>query len=80
MALLRLTLHHAKAYWPWVVAVLVLQLLATIAALWLPSLNAQIIDDGIAAGDVAFIWRTGGLMLAISFAQLAAAVLAVFCG
>ncbi|NLB47087.1 MAG: ABC transporter ATP-binding protein, partial [Microbacteriaceae bacterium] len=80
MALLHLTLHHAKRYWAWIVAVLVLQLVATIAALWLPSLNAQIIDQGIAKGDTDFIWSTGGLMLVISFAQLAAAVLAVFCG
>ena len=80
MALLRLTLHHAKPYWPWVVGVLVLQLLSTIAALWLPSLNAQIIDKGITLGDIDFIWSTGGLMLAVSFGQLAAAVLAVYCG
>ena len=80
MALLRLTLHHAKPYWAWVVGVLVLQLLSTIAALWLPSLNAQIIDKGITLGDIDFIWSTGGLMLAVSFGQLAAAVLAVYCG
>ncbi len=80
MALLRLTLHHAKPYWAWVVGVLVLQLLSTIAALWLPSLNAQIIDQGITRGDIDFIWSTGGLMLIVSFAQLIAAVLAVYCG
>lgn len=80
MALLRLTLHHARPYWIWAVAVFVLQLLATIAALWLPSLNAEIIDQGIAAGDTDFIWRTGGLMLAVSFGQLISAVLAVYCG
>ena len=80
VALLRLTLHHARPYWPWAVAVLVLQLLATIAALWLPSLNAQIIDKGITLGDIDFIWNTGFVMLAVSFGQLAAAVLAVYCG
>lgn len=80
MALLRLTLHHARPYWAWVVAVLVLQLLSTIAALWLPSLNAQIIDRGITGGDIDFIWRTGGVMLAVSLGQLATAVLAVYCG
>lgn len=80
MALLRLTLHHAKPYWPWVSAVLVLQLLSTIAALWLPSLNAQIIDKGISLGDVDFIWSTGGIMLIVSFLQLLTAVLAVYCG
>lgn len=80
MALLRLTLHYAKPYWGLIAGVIVLQLLATIAALWLPSLNAQIIDQGIARGDTDFIWSTGGLMLVISFAQLAAAVAAVYCG
>ena len=80
MALLRLTFHHAKPYWAWVVGVIVLQLLATIAALWLPSLNAQIIDKGITLGDIDFIWNTGFVMLAVSFGQLAAAVLAVYCG
>lgn len=80
MALLRLTLQYARPYWGWIGAVLVLQLIATIAALWLPSLNAQVIDQGIATGDTDFIWRTGGVMLIVSFAQLASAVAAVYCG
>ena len=80
VALLRLTLHHSRPYWPWVCAVLVLQLLATIAALWLPSLNAQIIDQGIAKGDTDFIWSTGGVMLAVSLGQLVSAVAAVYFG
>jgi len=75
-----LTLRHAKKYWPFVVAVLVLQLLSTIAALWLPSLNAQIIDRGIATGDTGFIWRTGGIMLLVSLGQLSTAVVAVYFG
>ena len=80
MALLRLTLHHAKPYWAWVVGVLVLQLLSTLAALRLPNLNAEIIDKGITRGDIDFIWQTGGVMLAVSLGQLVAAVLAVYCG
>ncbi|MBL3688013.1 ABC transporter ATP-binding protein [Leucobacter zeae] len=80
MALLSLTLRHAKQYWPFIAAVLVLQLLSTIAALWLPSLNAQIIDRGIAKGDTDFIWRTGGFMLIVSLGQVITAVLAVYCG
>nr|WP_243751857.1 ABC transporter ATP-binding protein [Leucobacter weissii] len=75
-----MTLRHARKYWPWVAAVLVLQLLSTIAALWLPSLNAQIIDRGIATGDTGFIWSTGGVMLAAALGQVIAAVLAVYCG
>ncbi|WP_336660532.1 ABC transporter ATP-binding protein [Leucobacter sp. USHLN153] len=80
MALIALVVRHAKRYWPLVVAVLVLQLLATIAALWLPSLNAQIIDRGIAQGDTGFIWETGGVMLMVSFGQVIAAVAAVYFG
>lgn len=80
MVLLWLVLHHARPYSGWVCASLVLQLLATMAGLWLPSLNASIIDEGIAQGDIAVIWRIGGVMLAVSFVQLAAAVLAVYCG
>ena len=80
MALITLTLQHAKRYWKFIVAVIVLQLLATIAALWLPSLNAQIIDEGIARGDTDYIWRTGGLMLAVCLLQVTTAVGAVYFG
>lgn len=80
MALLRLTLHHAKRYRVFIALVLVLQLLATIAALWLPSLNAQIIDRGIANGDTDFIWSTGATMLLVSLAQVVSAVAAVYFG
>ncbi|WP_449281118.1 ABC transporter ATP-binding protein [Leucobacter sp.] len=80
MALISLALRHAKKYWLFILAVLVLQLLSTIAALWLPSLNAQIIDRGIARGDTDFIWRTGGFMLIVSLGQLFTAVAAVYFG
>lgn len=80
MPLLRLILHHLKPYWAWVVAIVALQLIATLAALLLPSLNASIIDKGIARGDVAFIWATGGQMLAVTLVQVTAAIVAVYCG
>lgn len=80
MALISLALRHAKKYWLFISLVLVLQLLSTIAALALPSLNAQIIDKGIAQGDTDFIWSTGGQMLLISLGQVASAVLAVYFG
>ncbi len=40
-----------------------LQLVGTIASLYLPSLNADIIDQGVAKGDTGYILRTGGWML-----------------
>jgi ATP-binding cassette subfamily B protein len=50
------------------------------AALYLPNLNAAIIDEGVAKGDTGFIWRTGGIMLAVSVVQIACSIAAVYLG
>ena len=57
-----------------------LQLAGTIASLYLPSLNAKIIDEGVAVGDTGFIVRTGGWMLAISLVQVVATIAATYLG
>ena len=57
-----------------------LQLVGTIASLYLPSLNAEIIDRGIATGDTGYILRLGGLMLLISVVQVACSIAAVHHG
>lgn len=80
MALLRLTLSRARDYGWWIALVVLLQLVSTLAALWLPSLNAQIIDRGIATGDVPFIWRTGTVMLIACLVQILTAIVAIFFG
>nr|WP_306814194.1 ABC transporter ATP-binding protein [Actinomyces bowdenii] len=58
--------------------VLVLQFTQVMASLYLPTLNADIIDKGVATGDTAYIWRTGGLMLVVSLAQGVFTVLATW--
>ena len=58
-----------------VVALLVAQ---TIGNLYLPNLNADIIDNGVEKGDVHYIWATGGVMLVIALAVGAVAVVAVY--
>ncbi len=63
-----------------VVVVVLLQFVQTIAALSLPSLNADIIDNGVVVGDLGYILRIGGVMLLISGVQVACAVGAVFLG
>jgi len=78
--LARLAFQHARPYWAWIAAVLVLQLASTIAALYLPSLNAQIIDLGISKGDTGFIWNTGTTMVAVCFVQLATAIGGIYFG
>ncbi|MGO4383613.1 ABC transporter ATP-binding protein [Specibacter sp. RAF43] len=80
MKLVRLAFHHARPYWAWIAAVLVLQLISTIAALYLPSLNAQIIDLGIAKGDTDFIWSTGVTMVVVCLVQVATAIGGIYFG
>ena len=75
--LVRLLREHLRPYQSAVTAVLVLQIVQVIATLMLPSLNADIIDDGVARGDTAAIWRLGGVMLAVSLVQVAASIGAV---
>lgn len=80
MDLVRILITRSAPYTPYFIAVLVLQALSTAATLYLPSLNAKIIDEGVSQGDVDFIWRTGGIMLAVAFAQVITAIGAVWCG
>ncbi|MFE3618462.1 ABC transporter transmembrane domain-containing protein, partial [Streptomyces anulatus] len=60
--------------------VLVLQLISVIAMLYLPSLNADLIDDGVTKGDIGFIWTTGLWMLAVSCVQIVASAASVYFG
>lgn len=73
-------MSRSKPYVGFVIAVLVLQSASTAATLYLPSLNASIIDEGVSRGDVPFIWRTGSIMLAVALVQVLTAVAAVWFG
>ena len=61
-------------------AVVVFQLAASIASLYLPTLNADIIDQGVARGDTDYILRTGGMMLMVTLLQIACTIAAVYFG
>jgi ATP-binding cassette subfamily B protein len=58
--------------------VLVFQFASALASLYLPSLNADIINKGVATGDTDYIWRTGGFMLAVSLGQIVASIVATY--
>lgn len=74
----RLLMRYLRPY-RWLLAgVLVFQLGSALAMLYLPSLNADIIDQGVARGDTGYIWRTGGFMLAVSLGQIVAAIIATY--
>ncbi len=75
VALLR---RHLGAYRSVIYPLLVLQLIGTIGSLYLPSLNGQIIDQGVAKGDTSYIVHTGAWMLGVSLLQIAATITATY--
>lgn len=76
----RILVRFLRPFWPLLLAVVVFQAGQSIAALALPNLNAEIIDEGVVTGDTGFILRTGALMLGITLVQIACAVIAVYFG
>lgn len=76
----KLLVEYLRPHRPLLVAVVVFQLAQSIASLYLPTLNADIIDQGVARGDTAYIMSTGSVMLLITLAQIACAVVAVYFG
>ena len=78
--LIALIKRHYRPYWGLFAGVVMLQLIASLAGLYLPNLNARIIDSGVAKGDTDFIWVHGGYMLAISLVQIVAQIAAAWLG
>lgn len=78
--LTRLVNTYIRPYWLTLVGVVVFQLVATVASLSLPSLNARIIDNGVAKGDTDYIIRNGAVMLAVSLTQALSQMIAVYFG
>jgi ATP-binding cassette subfamily B multidrug efflux pump len=76
----KLLVEYLRPHRPLLAAVVVFQLAQSIASLYLPTLNADIIDQGVARGDTGYIMSTGGVMLLITLAQIACAVVAVYFG
>ncbi|MEU6431106.1 ABC transporter ATP-binding protein [Microbispora sp. NPDC046973] len=76
----RLLRAYLRPYSPALTAVVLFQLVGTIASLYLPSLNADIIDRGVATGDTGYILATGGWMLTVSLVQIACSIAAVYYG
>ncbi len=76
--LIRLVRRHLQPYRRWLTAVVALQFVGTVAALYLPSLNADIIDNGVATGDTTYILHTGMVMLGVALLQIGCSVAAVW--
>ncbi len=80
MSLRRLLRTHLAPYRRLLWLVVILQAIQTTATLVLPALNADLIDQGVLAGDNGFIWRTGGIMIVFSVVQIVFAAAAVWFG
>jgi len=78
--LIRLVRTYLAPYKKWISYIIGLQLVSTVAALYLPSLNADIIDNGIARGDTGYIMSTGGWMLMVTLIQIVGSICAVYFG
>ncbi|WP_131746533.1 ABC transporter ATP-binding protein [Frankia sp. Cppng1_Ct_nod] len=78
--LIRLLRAHLGPFTRPITILVVLQLVATIAILYLPTLNAGIIDHGVLTGDTDYILRTGGIMLGVTIVQILCAGAAVYFG
>ena len=76
--LIRLLREYLQPYRHALLAVVVLQFFSTLASLYLPTLNADIIDRGVALGDTGYIISTGGIMLAVTVVQIVCSIAAVY--
>ncbi|MGW7657884.1 ABC transporter transmembrane domain-containing protein, partial [Streptomyces tendae] len=76
--LVRLIRAYLRPYTRTITLIVLLQLVQTLATLYLPALNADIIDSGVVKGDTGYILRVGGLMIAVTLVQIVCAAGAVY--
>ncbi|NSX35178.1 ABC transporter ATP-binding protein [Pseudarthrobacter oxydans] len=74
----KLLVEYLRPHRTLLLAVVVFQLAQSIASLYLPTLNADIIDEGVAKANIGYILSLGGVMLAITLLQIVCAVIAVY--
>jgi ATP-binding cassette, subfamily B, multidrug efflux pump len=78
--LIRVLRAYLRPYRRPIALVVLLQLIQTLATLYLPTLNADVIDNGVVKGDIDYIIHTGGVMLAVTLLQVVCAIGAVYFG
>ncbi|MCR8579955.1 ABC transporter ATP-binding protein [Streptomyces sp. Isolate_219] len=78
--LVRLARAHLRPHRRSISLIVLLQLIQTLATLYLPTLNADIIDNGVVKGDTGYILRIGGYMVAVTLLQIVCAIGAVYFG
>ncbi|MDT4987300.1 MAG: ATP-binding cassette, subfamily multidrug efflux pump, partial [Micromonosporaceae bacterium] len=78
--LIRLLRTHLRPYRTPIALVVGLQFIQTLATLYLPTLNADLIDNGVVKGDTGYVLRIGAGMTAVTLVQIVAQIIAVYFG
>ncbi|MFB7910007.1 ABC transporter ATP-binding protein [Kitasatospora sp. NPDC001309] len=78
--LIRLLRAYLRPYSRPITLLVALQLVSTLAALYLPTLNADIIDKGVVTGDTGYILRLGAVMIGVTLLQALCSIGAVYYG
>ncbi|MEU2788743.1 ABC transporter ATP-binding protein [Streptomyces sp. NPDC007100] len=78
--LVRLARAHLRPHMRPISLIVLLQLVQTLATLYLPTLNADIIDNGVVKGDMGYILSLGGVMTAVTLLQIVCSIGAVYFG
>ncbi|QKV93456.1 ABC transporter ATP-binding protein [Streptomyces sp. NA02950] len=76
--LVRLMRGYLRPHTRTIALIVLLQLVQTLATLYLPTLNADIIDGGVVKGDTGYILRIGGFMIAVTVVQIVCSIGAVY--
>ncbi|HHY43227.1 MAG TPA: ABC transporter ATP-binding protein [Coprothermobacter sp.] len=76
--MIKLLSNYLKPYWKFVLVVVLLLTFQAVMNLYLPNLNADIINNGVVKGDVDYIWKTGGLMLAVTCLVIIASIISTY--
>jgi ATP-binding cassette subfamily B protein len=79
-SILRLLADYLRPHRKPLLLTVVFQIVQTLASLYVPTLNADLINNGVATGDTGYVFRHGGFMLAVTVVQLTAAALSVYFG
>ncbi|MCK1802484.1 MULTISPECIES: ABC transporter ATP-binding protein [unclassified Brevibacterium] len=80
MPLLALLNRYLLDYRGLLLGVVVFQALQSFGLLLIPTLNARMIDEGVARGDVPTVWAYGGWMVVVAVLQLGCNGIAIYCG
>jgi len=78
--MIRLLAAFLRPYWRALILVIALLMIQAFANLYLPELNADIINNGVAKGDTDYIIQTGGVMLVVTVLLGIASIIAVYWG